>query len=125
MRTIILVVLATILFEWNVEISNYYFPDRSTVELNDAWWNFRFKIKSVMQMLFVWALAINVKSWVKIAAFPALFFTIDDMIDRVFFNSPNWHWTDYLLIIATTYVVAILIKREYDRSRRRFFKGFY
>ena len=119
--TIILVVIATALFEWNYEITNYFKPPEPWGE----WWDFRFKIKSVMQMLFVWALAINVKSWVKIAAFPALFFTIDDMIDRVFFNSPNWHWTDYLLIIATTYVVAILIKREYDRSRRRFFKGFY
>ena len=109
------------LFEWNYEITNYFYPQEDV----EGWWNYRFKVKAVMQMIFAIALIINVTGWVRIATVPIVIFTIDDVIDRTIFNSPDWHWTDHLLIISTAIIVGALIWREYVRPGTRFFKGFY
>ena len=45
------------------------------------------------------------------------------LISRVVFNSPDWHWTDYLLQISTTISFGALIYK-YAKSRKRNIKGF-
>lgn len=119
--TIILIITATILFEYNFEITDYYKPREPTKE----WWDFRFKVRSIMKMLTITALIINLKLRERIIALPLLVFSIDDVIDRVYFDSPGWHWTDYILITTTIFVMVMLIYNYYARPPGRINKGFY
>lgn len=121
--SVILIVCITTLFQYNVEISNYYYPDRSTVELNDAWWDFRFKLKSVLRLLLVVLPMLWFNQLLRIIMFPMLCLTAGDVISRVVFNSPDWHWTDYLLQISTIISFGALIYK-YAKSRKRNIKGF-
>ena len=117
---LILIILATVLFEYNYELTNYYKPQEPSLE----WWDFRFKLYSVLFMLLTLIIFISSKGLTKIVSLPLLGFTIDDVIDRTIFNSPDWHWTDYILILTTIFVMVMLIY-NYVKPPGRIDKGFY
>ncbi len=121
---IILIVCGTILFEYNYEITYYFVPDISTGDLYNDWWELRKKIYSGIFMILSLTIFIVTKKLIRIASVPLTGFTIDDFIDRVYFNSPEWHNTDYIIVITTFFVMVMLIY-NYARSETRIDKGFY
>jgi len=119
-----LIIIATILFEYNFELTYYFIPDISTGELYNDWWELRKVFYSIIFMILTLTIFLSTKGLTKIMTLPLLGFTIDDVIDRTVFNSPTWHWTDYILITTTTFVMVMLIY-NYVRPPRRIDKGFY
>lgn len=108
---IILVAVLGLLFCLNSKICNAYYD--SSLQSGE-WWNLRFKFYSLMFSLSAATVFINVERKVRIVLLPVIALMLGDLKDRVVFDSPVWHWSDWILIIVSVSAMLYLLYNEYN-----------
>lgn len=122
--SIILITLIVLLFCFDYLIIDMYYDSNyvDPVTGKSPWWNLRFKYDSTTRVLLALVILLNAEKIIKIISIPLLAFMLGDWKDRVIFNSPDFHWSDWILITASIFWMIKLLRNA--KPRRRDLEGY-
>tara|TARA_R110000737_G_C14536487_1_gene478200 strand:+ start:104 stop:457 length:354 start_codon:yes stop_codon:yes gene_type:complete len=93
---ILLIILAMLLFIFNYQICEYFYP----TDLN-KWWDLKVNNYAIIIALVFLSHTIDSNKWLRFFASLGVGFTISNVIDKVFFNVNTFNESDITMILIT------------------------